>query len=58
MVISKDFQWKNEGMVRAFKQKSSFKILFKRKKYVFLAFCHSIFSQFHVLKVTPLILKL
>jgi hypothetical protein len=32
MVISKDFQWKNEAMVRAFKQKSSFKIIFKGKK--------------------------
>jgi hypothetical protein len=32
IVISKDFQWKNEGMVRAFKQKLSFKILFKGKK--------------------------
>jgi len=31
MVISKYFQWKNEGMVRAFKQKSFLKNLFKKK---------------------------
>ncbi len=40
MVISKNFQWKNESMVRVFKQKSSFKILFKGKKcfFSFLSF--------------------
>jgi len=44
MVISKDFQWKNEGMVKAFKQKSSFKTLFKGKKCFFTFLSFKIFT--------------